>query len=239
MTQIEKDDQVAVLLKHHSTHFQLIMNIETNLAYGVEALARFPQFSPQEVIAQAKRGGWYEELELALLERAMEHAELLPPGVICTVNISASTVMHAKVHELMRAHASRTWGFEILEFSRRLSCVEAFHQCVRDFGCDLLIDDAGSGNSDPYRIRGLRPTIVKIDRGLLLHASHSQWEHHRLETIVNEAHEAGALLLAEGIETAGQLAFARAVGCTYAQGFYFGVPCPIADITRQLTELTR
>lgn len=227
------------VISRMSIHFQVIVDIARHSVYGVEALARSSDGTPTPALIQrAEEEGWYPRLEFALLTLAMEAASQLPPHLVCTLNMSASAITDEPVRHLMRRHSDRHWGLEILEFSHRVPIDNTFRDRLREFDCDLLIDDAGEGYSDVQRIREMVPTIVKIDRKLLLDAMDQHpCARARLDNIIAEAQAHGSALLAEGVETSCQLGFARSIGCTYAQGYYIGYPGPIPETLVQIQRL--
>lgn|GEM_PF-1016255 len=221
-----------------TTFFQPILDLEEWKVCGVEALARLEDGgSAYPLIAQAQQDGWYDELELPLLEMAMRESESLPADLFCTLNISGTSVFSDRLEECLRAHTERRWGLEILENSERVWEIESFRQRIKELGCLLLIDDAGDGNSDEVRIRYMLPSIVKLDRLLLIRAQHSDTDRMRLESLISEARNSGAFLLAEGVETSCQLDFALELGCEYAQGFYFSEAVAAHNIPAKIQEL--
>ena len=142
------------VISRMSIHFQVIVDIARHSVYGVEALARSSDGTPTPALIQrAEEEGWYPRLEFALLTLAMEAASQLPPHLVCTLNMSASAITDEPVRHLMRRHSDRHWGLEILEFSHRVPIDNTFRDRLREFDCDLLIDDAGEGYSDVQRIR--------------------------------------------------------------------------------------
>ncbi len=221
-----------------TAYFQPILDLEKWQVSGVEALARHEDGSSAfPFLAQAKREGRYVEVEIPLLDIAMKEARGLPTALFCTLNISAQGVLDPRLKKLVEGRPERTWGLEILEDSARLNEYDQFMARIAELGCMLLIDDAGEGNSDELRIRYLRPTIVKLDRLLLMRAMNVPAERARLESLIVEGRAHGAKLLAEGVETAEQLDFARELGCEYAQGYYFSEAVSAQRIPQVIAEL--
>lgn len=94
----------------------------------------------------------------------------------------------------------------------------------RGMGCLIAIDDFGAGHSNFDRIWELSPDIVKIDRALIHNASHSRRIERILTGIVSLIHEAGSLVVMEGIETEHEALVAIAANTDMVQGYYFGRP---------------
>ncbi|AFJ02217.1 hypothetical protein Q7C_1060 [Methylophaga frappieri] len=96
----------------------------------------------------------------------------------------------------------------------------------REMGCLIAIDDFGAGHSNFDRIWELEPDIVKIDRSLIQSASHSSRVERILTGIVSLIHEAGSLVVIEGVESEREALIAIAANADMVQGFYFAKPRP-------------
>jgi EAL domain-containing protein (putative c-di-GMP-specific phosphodiesterase class I) len=98
-------------------------------------------------------------------------------------------------------------------------------QAFRTHGFLVAVDDFGAGHSNLDRLLALRPDIVKLDRSLI-HAHQSDLRESVMPKLVSLLHEAGMLVVAEGIETEEDLLLAARSGVDFVQGFLFGQPCP-------------
>ncbi|QNM95029.1 sensor domain-containing phosphodiesterase [Chitinimonas koreensis] len=96
----------------------------------------------------------------------------------------------------------------------------------REIGCLIAIDDFGAGHSNVDRVWRLRPDIVKLDRSLISDATDTEEARLILPGLVSLLHEAGALVLAEGIETEAEAIMALEADCDLAQGYYLARPAP-------------
>lgn len=105
---------------------------------------------------------------------------------------------------------------------------------LRAAGTSLAIDDFGAGYSSLTRLRELSFDVIKIDRRLLDAVPEDRTAHAVLRAIVELAGACGAELVAEGVESADQLAFVGATGIGLAQGYLFGPPRPAAEMTSLL-----
>ena len=112
---------------------------------------------------------------------------------------------------------------------------------LRDLGCMLAIDDFGAGHSNFDRIWQVAPEIVKLDRRFAVQCEADSRARRMLPRIVNMLHEAGALVLLEGIETETQAMIALESDIDFAQGYYFARPAPeprpIHQVIPAVTEL--
>ncbi|PHV12918.1 sensor domain-containing phosphodiesterase [Chitinimonas sp. BJB300] len=96
----------------------------------------------------------------------------------------------------------------------------------REMGCLIAIDDFGAGHSNVDRVWRLRPEIVKLDRSLIANATCNRDARRILPGLVSLLHEAGALVLAEGVETETEAFLALEADCDLVQGYYFARPAP-------------
>ena len=94
----------------------------------------------------------------------------------------------------------------------------------KSLGCLIAIDDFGAGHSNFDRIWTLKPDIVKLDRSFLVKAVTQSSAMNVLTGIVSLLHQAGALVLLEGIETREQALMAVESDADFVQGFYFAKP---------------
>ena len=96
----------------------------------------------------------------------------------------------------------------------------------RGLGALVALDDFGAGHSNFDRIWRLKPDIIKLDRSLIVEAEqHGSHTLGRLfPDLVALMHEAGSLVLAEGIETEAQALLALDADVDFVQGFYFARP---------------
>ncbi|SMG01259.1 sensor domain-containing phosphodiesterase [Burkholderia singularis] len=90
----------------------------------------------------------------------------------------------------------------------------------------IAIDDFGTGFSNFDRIWQIKPDIVKLDRSIVEHALTANDAHRLIPPLVTMLHHAGALVLAEGVETDDALQLLMDADVDFVQGFCFGQPGP-------------
>jgi EAL domain-containing protein (putative c-di-GMP-specific phosphodiesterase class I) len=102
---------------------------------------------------------------------------------------------------------------------------------LRSLGVSIVLDDFGTGFSSLSYLRLFKFDKIKIDRSF----TRELLENTDCAMIVSAVANLGRSLqintVAEGIETEDQLILVRTSGCTHAQGFLFGRPCSLADIS--------
>lgn len=102
----------------------------------------------------------------------------------------------------------------------------------REQGFLIALDDFGAGDSNLERIWQLDPDIVKVDRMMLSQAAHRTQAAAILPGFVAMLHQAGKLVLIEGVETEHEAQLAFSCDADFVQGFHFGRPSPAsADST--------
>lgn len=113
----------------------------------------------------------------------------------------------------------------------------------RDLGCLIALDDFGSGHSNFERILRLRPDIVKLDSAMIRQASDNQIARRIMPNLVAMLHEAGCLVLMEGVEKQEEALIALECNVDFVQGFYFARPAlpgkPHGDHRDHFRQLNR
>jgi EAL domain-containing protein (putative c-di-GMP-specific phosphodiesterase class I) len=206
--------------------FQPIVDLTTGVTVGYEALTRFEGgLAPDLAFAEARRVGFGLELETATLRAALDASVQLPKGAWLSLNVSPTMLLAGdRLRDILGVRA-RSLVLEVTE-----------HDVVDDYGLlrdafvalgadlRLAVDDAGAGVANFSHIVELRPDFVKIDIGLIrgINADLS-----RQALVVGLHHFARASnrdVIAEGIETAAELATLRALDMRFGQGYLLGKP---------------
>ncbi|MDP5239442.1 EAL domain-containing protein [Uliginosibacterium sp. 31-16] len=97
---------------------------------------------------------------------------------------------------------------------------------LRALGLGVALDDFGAGHSNFDRVWKIRPDVVKLDRSFAARAEADRSVRRLLPQIVGILHEAGTLVLLEGIETLEQARIAMDSNIDFGQGWYFARPAP-------------
>ncbi|MDP9385607.1 MAG: EAL domain-containing protein [Actinomycetota bacterium] len=212
--------------------FQPIVDLRSGQAKIFEALARFetePYRTPDVWFAEAGEVGLRPELELAALRAALSLAPALPGGAALSLNVSPVTVPSPALAPLLRPVASRV----ILEITEHAPVEDytvlsdALRQ-LRDLGMRLAVDDAGAGFASLRHILRLDPDLIKVDMALTQDIAGDRASRAVTRALTSFADEIGAVVVAEGVETAEQVAALRSLGVHYGQGFHLGRPVEMA-----------
>jgi PAS domain S-box-containing protein len=211
--------------------FQPIADVATGTIIGAEALARFPDDptqSPDRWFADAADVGLSTELELLAIEIALEAATGLPPHLYLSVNVSPHTVCTDRLSELLSSSSRRPTEL-VVEITEHVSVEDysALERCLerlRALGLRLAVDDAGAGYASFRHILGLSPDYIKLDRALIDGMDGDPARRALVSAVVTFGREVSAAVVAEGIETPGELRTARLLDVDAAQGFLIGRP---------------
>ena len=106
----------------------------------------------------------------------------------------------------------------------------------RNMGCLIALDDFGSGHSNFERILQLRPDIVKLDTRMIRQAGDNVIARRIMPNLIAMLHEAGCLVLMEGVETREEALIALDCNADFVQGFYFAKPATPQRLKTQQRE---
>lgn len=227
--------------------YQPIVNADTLVVVGVEALLRWPRrpegpLPPDAFIGIAESSGLIYALGQFALYRACSDLRALD-DLMLSVNISPAQFRDPEfesrvVQVLARCHfPARRLQIEVTESyvmenpARALAAIEN----LKALGTSVALDDFGIGYSSIGYLRSFHFDTLKIDKSL---AGVVDVDAQAAELVRGTVRIAGALgmtVVAEGVENQQQLALLRRAGCDRLQGFYFSEPMPIAAL-RQLRQ---
>jgi EAL domain-containing protein (putative c-di-GMP-specific phosphodiesterase class I) len=109
-------------------------------------------------------------------------------------------------------------------------------QELHEQGVRIAIDDFGTGFSSLGQLRRFPIDVIKVDRSFVQGIEHDARDAAITANLVTLAHALGLVAIAEGIESGGQLASIRELGCDLAQGFLFARPVPAEEVGKVLAD---
>jgi EAL domain-containing protein (putative c-di-GMP-specific phosphodiesterase class I) len=217
--------------REYAIHLQPVVRLETGEVVAVEALTRFADGTPPDVVfAEAASLGLSLALQRATLSAAIEAAASLSPEVALSVNLSADVLQHEPLLPHIAAGAGRPLIVEITEHER-IDDYGAVRKALVALGPNvrLAVDDAGSGYASLRHILALQPAFVKLDIEWVHQIDRDPVRRALVSGLAYFASETGCELIAEGIETADELAAIRGLGIKLGQGYLLGRPEAAAD----------
>jgi EAL domain-containing protein (putative c-di-GMP-specific phosphodiesterase class I) len=224
-------------------HYQPVLHLATGEVNGAEALVRWQHpvrglIMPDEFIPLAEEYELIDDLTRCVLGAATRQAaEWGRSGLplIVGVNVSAANLTAGTlVDDVAGALATSGLAPEQLVIELTESTVAedperaaAQFAALRIAGVETSIDDFGTGFSSLAQLINIPAGVLKIDRSLVTGVAHrGSQAAAAIAAVVGLAQACGMRSLAEGVETAEQLALAAELGCTFAQGFHIARPMP-------------
>lgn len=237
-------------------YYQPKVDIASGRITGMEALLRWQQPGqeltlPGQFITLAEETGLIVPIGEWVLKTACVRNQSwrglgLPPLRVA-VNLSARQFAHENLlQDVARALAESGLDPAALEFEITESMV--MHDPERavkllgrlkEIGIRLSIDDFGTGYSSLSYLKRFPLDSVKIDRSFVRDIPGDADDAAITRAIIAMAHSLRLKVIAEGVETAEQLAFLRELGCDEMQGYHFSAPLPEGEFMRLLQNSGR
>ena len=236
-------------------HYQPKVNIDTECIIGTEALIRWPQadgsmVSPGIFIPVAEEIGQITQIGEWVLHtacaqnKAWQDAGL--PRISVAVNLSARQFMQPGLLESVRRALGES-GLEAhyleLELTESMMMNNAEHfittlHALKSIGVQLSIDDFGTGYSSLSYLKRFPIDRLKIDQSFIRDIVTDAGDATITRAVIALGHSLNLKVIAEGVETAEQLAFLRVNRCDEIQGYFFSRPVA-AGVLAELLEKSR
>ena len=231
-----------------TTRFEPIVHLETAQVVGYEALTRGPAqtelVNPVQLFHEAESAGLLFELDCLCRKLALEQATVLPRGKMLFLNclptaIGDPNLQVEGLRKVLENYQLRPSDL-VLEISESES-IENFgvfrevSDSCREVGVRIAIDDAGTGYASLEAIMEITPDFIKTDMGLVRGIDSDPPRQEVVRALASVARGIGAQVIAEGIETEGELRALRELGVRYGQGFLFGAATPGEGIAVEAT----
>jgi EAL domain-containing protein (putative c-di-GMP-specific phosphodiesterase class I) len=117
---------------------------------------------------------------------------------------------------------------------RELDVLRATLLKLENAGCEVSLDDFGTGHASLKLLSALPLSEVKIDQYFVTRMRRSAVAFEVLRTAAELANRLGRRVVAEGVENVADIPALRAAGCRYGQGFALGRPMPLDELTVRL-----
>lgn len=227
--------------------YQPQIDLRTGGIIGVEVLIRWQhpemgQIAPMEFVSLAEENGMIVPIGEWVLRTACRQGKAwqdagLPP-MIMSVNVSARQFRDNNLIDQVRAaldHSGLDARYLELELTESLIMQNtqqavSIMRALRSLGVRLSIDDFGSGYSSLSALKSFPIARLKLDRMFVRDLPGDEGDRAIALTVISMGHTLNLRVLAEGVETTGQLAFLRNHGCDEGQGYFFCAPLVAEEI---------
>jgi diguanylate cyclase (GGDEF)-like protein/PAS domain S-box-containing protein len=243
---LHQDLSVAIRNGELSLHYQPQatsgLTVAASKVIGFEALARWMHpvrgfVSPGDFIPLAEESGLIVEMGEWILREACREAASWPVPMQIAVNLSPAQFMHGDVVNLVhsilletglapdRLELEITEGVLIEDFDRGLALLRR----LKALGVRISMDDFGSGYSSLSYLQAFPFDKIKVDRAFVINLGKNPQSAAIVRAVIDLGHGLEMSIVAEGVETAEQLAFLSQEGCDAVQGYLLGKPAPIGQ----------
>ena len=243
---IHEHDPILIELKaildsrNIRTVFQPIVCLRTGSIFGFEALSRGPSGSilefPVELFAAAEKYNLLFALEKLCREKALINAKSILNGSKIFININPCVVFDPEFKDGATKKIISDLGINqndiVIELAEK-SSIQDFRsfrialEHYQDQGFNIAIDDTGAGYSGLQTIVSLKYKYIKIDRSLIENIDKDIVKRALLEVFIKFSKKISAIVIAEGIETAGELETIIDLGVDYVQGYLIAKPSEV------------
>lgn len=229
-----------VVAEDVSILFEPIVNLETREMLGYEALVRGPWdsdlHSPDALFRMAGDAGLVYELDCLCRRAALRSARGLDPGRKLFLNCLPTTIhdpaFRADVLGKTLADLRLRPSDVVLEISEKesidnFSIFREARDYYVDLGFQIALDDTGVAYGSLEAVMELSPDYIKVDMSLVRGVDTDPPRQELLRALHAVSGKIDAAIIAEGIETRGELRMLQRLGIPYGQGYLFGRPAPL------------
>ena len=248
----ERDLSPALAEGAVTVWFQPIFGRDGRTLVSLEALVRWDHprhgwIPPGDIVAAAATAGLTESLLRTILEQVCAMIETLRrhglDEVRVALNVSPREMAQIAVDEIVLGRLAalglppRMLEIEITEETALdIGAVQAKLAVLAEAGIRVTLDDFGIGYSSLASLRQLQAQRIKIDRSLVTGLTGSDDKSGLVQAVLGLGRWLGIEVVAEGVETADDLATLQALGCALFQGYHLGRPAPAEAASELLAE---
>lgn len=248
--------QLAHDLRHAIEGQELTLNLQAQFGTndgkleGFEALLRWRCrsrgiVSPAEFIPLAEETGLIVEIDEWVLRRS---CKLLAKNAWIprlAINISAKAICQPRIVALIRSVIMETGAIaarielEVTETALIHDLTRALHNLrqIKAMGISIALDDFGTGYSSLSLLNSFPFDRIKVDGSFIQQTGNNQRADAIFKAVIGIGVALNVPVLAEGVETSTQYAFAASSGCKEVQGFHLSRPLPEVDLEMMRLQL--
>ncbi|WP_458652006.1 EAL domain-containing protein [Sivoneniella epilithica] len=242
--QLEIDLRGAIDRQEFQLHYQPFICLATGKIAGFEALLRWqhPQrgfVHPLEFIPVAEETDLIIPIGAWVIEEACRQLKIwqnqFPSNDPLVVSVNLSSKQFVQPDDLVHQIEQTLHDTDIDGHCLKLEITESIAMTnveptialllrLKALNLQLSIDDFGTGYSSLSYLHQFPTDTIKVDRSFVSRMGFECEDIHIVKTIIMLGHNLGMYIVAEGVETAEQLALLRSLQCEYGQGYFFAKP---------------
>lgn len=251
MTAFEIENELRVAIADHQliVHYQPIVSLATQEISGFEALVRWQHpckglIFPNDFIPIAEETGMITQIDLWVLKQACQQLltwqkqNIYGSNTTISVNFSSQHFINSNFADLVADILASVdiepnrIKLEITEttlIENTVAATALFLQ-LKNLGVSLSLDDFGTGYSSLNYLQQFPLDVLKIDRCFVRQLNHNSKNATITKALIEIAHQLELTVVAEGVETAAELAFLSQNSCDNIQGYFFSPPLTADDL---------
>lgn len=250
--QLELDLRRAIQEQQFIVYYQPIINLETGIIDGFEALIRWQHptrgiVSPFEFIPCLEESGLITTVGLWVFEEACKQQVIWQKKyshpLSISINLSPYQFAH---HSLLKDidNVIEKTGINPEQIKIEITesaLIENLQQAIdlinsfKERKINISLDDFGTGYSSLSYLHTIPVDYLKIDRSFIRNSEKNQKNADLVEIIVMLAHKLNMKVIAEGCETKEDLDKLKQLNCEYSQGYYFSKPVSASEVNLLLS----
>lgn len=242
---------MAIDRQEFTPYLQPIVDINTQAWVGAEMLARWQRHGqdvayPNEFIPLAEKHSLIKKITKQLAQKAFsfyqDHPELVSDFFL-SINLSPNHIDEktiSSLHQLRKSYPSIQVSQIKLEITEqglgteKAQNTKQIIEQLRQMGCQVGLDDFGTGQSGLEYFTHLTFDFIKIDQRFVGAIGKTNVDFHLLKTIIQLAASLKLDVIAEGVETEQQAEWLAAQGVRYAQGWLYAKAMPLSEFKKNL-----
>lgn len=233
----EKVERITAVLEmgQPGIVYQPIYRLADERIIGVECLSRFdlnPPRPPDVWFNEARDIGLGVRLELNAILTALDGLRGLQGDFYVSVNVSPQTIISGEITGYLDALPAERLVLELTEhaFVEDYAALRERLAPLRRQGMRIAVDDAGAGYASMRHVLATSPDIIKLDMTLTRNIDTDSPRRALAAALIAFARETHSKVVAEGIETAGELAALRQLGVHDGQGYFLSKPLALPGL---------
>lgn len=249
-----KNDIIASMEKgirerEFKVYYQPKINFQTERFAGAEALVRWfredgRQFYPDQFISLFEHNGFIARLDYYVLGEVASFLARHPDMHKISVNVSGVSFAEPDlVQNFLQIIEDYGVASDRIEIEITESAIVTEFETIRyqidalkKEGFTVSMDDFGAGLSSLNRLKDIPIDVLKIDKEFLGLNMIGQRGEAIIESIIDMTKKIEVETVAEGVETAHQVALLKNLACDTAQGYYYAKPLPEGEFLRFMKE---